>query len=104
MNLVSVRKRLDRLENIHKTQIEAAALANARATPTSPEDGDLQLLGPLWFRCRRSSSCTAEDKARWKRLCVLYPEQVQAYEEEQAKLDAMSPEAREEYRKKGLRG
>jgi hypothetical protein len=99
MNLVSVRKRLERLENIHKTQIEAAALANARATPMSPAEEDLQMLFLLWFRCRRSSSGTAEDEAEWKRLCALYPAEVQAYEDRQAKRDAMSPEAYEEYMK-----
>jgi hypothetical protein len=102
MNLVSIRKRLDRLENIHKARIEAAALASALAAPASPEDEDRLRLFMLWQDCRGSLSGTAEDEAELKRLSALHPEQVKKYEDEKVRLDAMSLEERVEDYKESM--
>jgi hypothetical protein len=77
MNLGSVRKRLDRLENTRKAQIEAAAPANAPTPEVSQEEEERQILTCLWL-FRESPAFTAEEKSELERLRALYPDHIRA--------------------------
>jgi hypothetical protein len=86
MNRASLRKRLDRLENMRKAQIEAAAPANPPTPEVSQEEEERQILTCLWLS---RWSLTAEEKSELERLRALYPDHIK--DDDDMNPDEMSP-------------